>query len=163
MQDPNESAVEQLRQITKQLSDGGTKNTRSLREKYAAVVGAVLTEPSVVLSEINPDLQALPAGVAGMAMCDVYDRLDEERKRSLWAWVSQLEEERRDMERTCAIPAVLASDPATAFSILFEMRTTKDQRERLGSVLRDVSGEMISALFSGEQEQVEYKLRRVVQ
>ncbi len=129
--------------------------------QYAAVLEEAFTDTATALDQLVPDLHILPNGVVGMALGSACDRLTPEKRRAVFGWVSHQEQERADTERAYAVRGLLRLSPREAFFTLRAMRSspTKEQRERLASVLSDVPAEQIGPMFL---DQKEHEIRKVI-
>ncbi len=129
--------------------------------QYAAVLEEVLIDSASAPDQVFSDLYLLPNGVVGMAFGATCARLTPERHKAVSTWISNQDQERSDTERTYAVPGLFRFSPADAFGALHSMRSspTKEQRERLASMLSDVPAEEIASIFA---ERKEHEVRKVV-
>jgi hypothetical protein len=160
--EPTSPALEQWHQTVQQLKGGNRPRTNlQLMRQYAAVLEEAFTDSATALDQLVPDLQILPNGVVGMALGSACDRLTPEKRRAVFGWVSRQDQERADAERVYAVRGLLRLSPREAFHALRAMRSspTKEQRERLASVLSDVPAEQIGPMFL---DQIEHEIRKVI-
>jgi DNA repair exonuclease SbcCD ATPase subunit len=113
--------------------------------------------------QILPDLDLLPTGVVGRAYGSVCARISPERGQKILNWISGRDQERADSERAYALRGLMDSAPTAAFRMLCSMRgsPTKEQRERLVSVLADVTAASIAQTLAGQEK--EYELRKAIE
>jgi hypothetical protein len=83
--------------------------------------------------------------------------------QKVFDWISSRDQERADCERAYALRGLMDSAPSAAFRMLCSMRgsPTKEQRERLASVLANVPEPIIAHTLAGQEK--EYEVRKAVE
>jgi hypothetical protein len=131
-------------------------------DKHVAVLISVLSSSSVDLGRLLLDFSYLPSGVVGRALHHSYSSLSNVQRSAIWEWIAQQKQERQEVERAYALPGAIRADPEAALVCLLGIRaTTKEQKERLVSVLSGLDGAAIASLFNPAIE--EFKARKAIQ
>ena len=160
MEKQNSSVLQEWRGIVDQCKSGKHANSQTA-VKFSGILSSLLQSPDGVLGELLPDFSFLPSGTVGRAFAKTYGALPNEKRQAIWEWMGRQQPERRDAERTYALPGLIRGSSPYAFECLCDLKATnKEQRERLVSNLGEFSASTLSSIF--ETEEPEYKIRRVV-
>lgn len=153
--------MEQWQRVIKPLRQGNRPRANpQLTRQYATALEEALAEST---DQIIPDLDLLPTGVVGRAYGAACARMPTESGQKIFDWISGHDQERADSERAYALRGLMESAPSVAFRMLCSMRSspTKEQRERLASVLGDITASSIAQTLAGQEK--EYEIRKAIE
>jgi hypothetical protein len=139
----------------------GKKGAKASKQG-AAVLSSLLNSRVVEITRLLPDFVYLPSGMVGKAFSNSYSNLLKDKCDAIWAWIGEQKQDRQEAERLYALPGAMRNDAEAAILCLQYVRaTTKEQKERLVSILSDLDAKMIASLLEPVTE--EFKVRKAIQ
>jgi hypothetical protein len=160
MEVENLPPLDEWQHIVEQFRAG--KKSSKASKQATTVLSSHLNSQEVEITGLLPDFAYLPPGTVGRAFSDSYSNLSKEKRDAIWAWMGEQKPDRQDTERLYALRGAMRDDGGAAILCLQSVRaTTKEQKERLVSVLSDLDAEMIASLL--EPVTKEFEVRKAIQ